>query len=216
MEFEGNPNIGIYMFANDKFCLVGNSLNENQKKEVEKVLQVPVYPISILSTDLIGIFIAGNNEMMLIPEVFDHEREELTKICKKHEVELIEFSARLNTLGNNICVGDKKLLINPEYSDGFKKNVKLKTKYEIFEIENPEFRAIGSVCKFLNGKYFVSQEFEENQLKMIVDEVGAVGSVNGGSNYVASGIIGNSNGLILGSMSSTVEIQSVVEGLNYL
>ena len=30
MEFEGNPNVGLYMFVNDKFCLVGKELDKSK------------------------------------------------------------------------------------------------------------------------------------------------------------------------------------------
>lgn len=216
MELETNPNIGIYMFANDKFCLIGKDINEKKKKEIENVLEVPVHKVSILNTDLVGIFVCGNNDFILVPEIFENEKEELEKICKKYEVKLIEFKERLNTFGNNICIGDKEVLISSEYGDKFEKTLKKETNINTVKIVSENFKAIGSVCKFLNNKYFVSQEFTEDELKKILKKISGIGTVNSGSHYISSGVVGNCNGVLIGSMSSTVEIQNIVEGLGYL
>lgn len=216
MEFEGNPNVGIYMFVNDKFCLIGPQISEDKKKEIENTFQVPVYKTTILETDLIGIFLVGNNDFIISPQMHSYEREQLEKICHKHDVKLLIVEDIQNTYGNNICVGNKKIIINPHYSKDFVNSLKEQTGLEIISIDNEHFKAIGSTCKYLNNKYFISQEFEEKEVIDFLDEIGGVGTVNKGSNYISSGLVGNSNGLILGSMSSTVEIQNIVESLDYI
>lgn len=216
MEFESNPNIGIYMFANDKFCLVGKSITDSKKKEIEKILEVPVYKISILETELVGIFVTGDNDFLIIPNIEDKERQILDDICSKHDMKLVICNHRLNTIGNNICLGDKVILVNPDYPDSVVKELSKSTKYKVHKIDSVEFKAIGSVCVFANNKFFVSQEFEEAELKVILKQIGGVGTINSGSNFIASGVVCNSNGLILGSGSSTIEIQNVVESLDYL
>jgi len=62
----GNSNIGLYMFCNDKFCLVGKSVEDIKIAEIERALKVPVHKITIAGTDLIGAFIAGNNNKIII------------------------------------------------------------------------------------------------------------------------------------------------------
>lgn len=216
MEFEGNPNIGLYMFVNDKFCLLGKEVDSKKKKEIEGVLGVPVYNISCLSTELVGVFVAGNNEYMIIPEMYDYEVDKFKEICDKHDVNLIVLFEKINTFGNGICVGDEEILINSNYSKEFEKQLVSKTKYKVYRFGTKDYEGAGSVCTHMNGKYYLSQELEESDVKPILKKVGGVGSVNAGSPFVASGIVGNVNGVILGSMSSTIEIQDIVENLDYL
>lgn len=215
-DFEGNPNIGIYMYANDKFCLVGPKISEIKKKEIEKTLKVPVYNLTVLGTELIGVFLTGNNEFLMAPEMHDFEKKEFEKICAKHDVKLIVLNEIQNTFGNNICVGDGEILINPDYLKKFEDDVKKKTGFKTIKIKNDEFKAVGSTCRFLNGKYFISQQYKEAEVKTIIDKIGGVGTINSGSNFISSGVVGNSFGVIIGSMSSTVEIQAIVENLDYL
>lgn len=49
-------NLGLYVFANDKFILTGNNLDEREKKLLKEVFDVNIYEISILNTNLVGIF----------------------------------------------------------------------------------------------------------------------------------------------------------------
>jgi len=216
MDFNGNSNIGIYMFANDKFCLLGPKVSESKKEEIEKTLGVPVYNITILNTDIVGIFISGNNDFLIMPEVFPKEFAEIEKICKKHNVKLVQISEVKNTFGNNICVGDEEILINQNFSKLFKDSLLEETDFKIIEIKSQKFDAIGSTAIYLNGKYFFSQDYKENEVEAIVDKISAVGTINQGSNYISSGVVGNSVGVIIGVQSSTIEIQNIVESLDYI
>jgi translation initiation factor 6 len=216
MDFEGNANIGIYFFANDKFALLGKDLPEKKLKDIEKTLGVPVYPLKILETEFIGIFLSGNNEILLAPELYDYERVKLNEICEKHEVKLLELKEKRNTLGNNICVGEKEILLNSEYPQVFIKELEKATKLKALTINNEEFKAMGSVMTFINGSYFISQEFTEKEVEKILDKIAGIGTVNQGSNMIASGVVGNKNGIILGSQCSSVEIQNIIESLEFL
>lgn len=216
MDFDGNPNIGIYMFVNDKFCLVGHPINDTKKKEIEKNFNVPVYNTTVLGTELIGLFIAGNNELLIVPSMYDYEKKVLEEICKNHDVKLITVKDLQNTYGSNICVGKDKVLINFEYPEEFEAEIKKHTKYKIIRIDNEKFKSIGATCRYINNKYFFSQEYEEAQVKPILKEIGGVGTINQGNYYIASGVVGNSSGIIIGSMSSTIEIQNIVESLDFL
>jgi len=216
MDFNNNPNIGIYMFVNDKFALIGQDIDKKKKIEIEKSLGVPVYKLTILNTELVGLFVCGNNDVLVVPEMFDYELKKFEEICKEHEMKLIIVDEIKNTFGTNVCVGDHVILINSEYRRGFEEKLSRKTKYKIVRIQNKMFNSIGATCRFINGKYFLSQEYVKSEVKDIIDKIGGAGTVNKGSNFVSSGIVGNSNGVILGAMCSTVEIQNIVESLDYL
>jgi translation initiation factor 6 (eIF-6) len=215
MEFESNPNIGLYMFANDKFCIIGKNL-ENKKKEIEKILKVPVYCLKALGTDLIGIFISGNNDYLLIPKMYTYELEEFNKIAEKEKIKLIISKDILNTFGNNTSFIDKKIIISTKYKKKFYDELKNKTNLKIIRIETKEYEAIGSICKSIKNKFFVSQELNENELKEILDDIAGIGTINSGSPYISSGVVGNINGVIIGSSSSSIEIQNILETLDYL
>ncbi len=215
MEFESNPNIGLYIFVNDKFCIIGKNL-ENKKKEIEKILKVPIYVTSIFATDLLGVFISGNNEYLLIPKMYDYELNIFKEIEKEHKIKLIISNEILNTFGNNITFGNEQILISAKYPKKFKDKLEKETNLKIIPLKNKNYDAIGSVCAFVNGKFFISQDLEENEISDFLKFIGGIGTVNSGSNFVSSGIIGNKYGILIGSNCSTIEIQNILESLNYL
>jgi len=216
LDLESNPNIGLYLFANDKFCLIGPQITERKKEQIEKVLGVNVYKTTALGTDLLGIFFAGNNEVLIIPELNDYEEEEILKITKKYDVKLIKIKSRLNTFGNNLCFANKSFLFNPEYSKETIDSISKKTGCKSQKLLNKEFNIAGAICKCINDSCFISQEIEEKEVGFFSKILKGAGTLNSGSNTVASGVVGNSKGLLIGSSSSTVEIQNLVESLDYL
>ena len=76
LDFEGNPNIGLFGFCNDSFCLLPKGLSKKTQNKIEKTLDVPCYNISIAGTSLIGAFIAGNNSKIIVPHIiFENEKK---------------------------------------------------------------------------------------------------------------------------------------------
>ena len=75
--YNGDPNIGLMTFVNNKFCLVGSLATDNLVKDLHATFKVPVHRITLCGTDLIGIFCAGNDEIILLPGiVFDYELDQ--------------------------------------------------------------------------------------------------------------------------------------------
>ena len=216
MEFESNPNIGLYMFANDKFAIIGQEVKSDKLKEIEKVLNVPVYRATVLGTELIGVFVSGNDEYLLLPQMYDYEMKIFEKICKEHSVKLVSLTDIQNTYGNNICFGKEEVLINANYSTKFKKDLEKETKLKPIQIKIVDYENVGALAIYKNGKYFLSNEIGEKDAKEFVKKVAGIGTINSGSNYIASGVVANSNGIIIGSMSTSVEIQNIVESLEYI
>ena len=216
LEFESNPNIGFYMFANDKFALLGKEVDEKVKEEMENILTVPLHSLKILNSELLGMFIAGNNDYLITPPLEKEEKETLSKICKKYETKIIEIDDNLNALGNNLILGDSYILANSNYSKELLDNLAKQTKLKIIKLKHENYENPGSIATFANSKFFLSQEIEESQVKPILKQVGGVGTVNSGNNFVSSGIVANKFGILIGSASTTVEIQNIVESLDFL
>lgn len=216
MEFEQNPNIGIFMFVNNKFCLLGKEVNKTKKEEIANVLQVPVYQVPVLGTELVGVFIAGNDDFLLIPDLYDHERETFESITANHDMRLYTLVDKLNTLGNNVFIGEERIFCNQFYPESFTKELEEKTGKSVTPFKDSSYEAVGTVMKYINGNYYVSQDIEEEALGELLDVISGAGTINHGSNFIASGLVGNEHGLLLGSHSTTVEIQNVVESLDFL
>ena len=216
LEFENNPNIGLFMFVNDSIALLGENVSDEKKEQIESVLKVPVYFVSVLGTSLPGVFVAGNEKVLIVPEMYDYEMDKFKRICEENSLELLVLSDKLNTFGNNLCVTNEFILSNPHYPESFLKEIENKTDLSVYKVPSKEIPSVGGVCCRVCDRLYVSQELNEKMLEPVLDNIGGVGTVNSGGIFVSSGIVGNKNGVLLGSQSSTVEIQNIVEGLGFL
>ena len=80
ISFNGNPNIGLYGFATDSYCLMPIHLSSKIIAQIKHALDVPVYQVSIAGTDLLGALCSGNSDLLLVPEIIrDEEIKQLEK-----------------------------------------------------------------------------------------------------------------------------------------
>lgn len=216
LEFEKNPNIGLYCFVNDKFILCKEDISKKKQDEIEKILKVPLYKISILGTELIGVFISGNNEKIIIPRIFEEEYVVLEKICKKHEIEIITIKSPINTFGNLLTFYKKKIISSNLLNKKTLNEIQKKTNCEIEIFEDENYEIPGALFREAKSKLFVSQNINQKELTQLKNYISGIGTVNSGSNFISSGILCNKNGILIGSISSTIEIQNILESLDFL
>ena len=169
--FNGNPNVGLFGYCNDKYCLLGQGIPKRACKEVEKILKVPVHKVSIAGTSLIGVFCVGNKNGILIPNiVFEHELKKLDELGVNYSV----IDTKLTALGNNILVNDKSAIVNPAFTDSDVKKigealgVKVK-KGTIAELDN-----VGSLAVLREKHCMITRNAKESELKEIEKMFGVI------------------------------------------
>jgi len=162
--YNGDPNIGLMVFANDKFCLVGSMATDKLVKELQQSLNVPVYKITLCGTDLIGVFCVGNNHMILLPSiVFDYELEILDELKIKYTI----IDSRLTALGNDILCNDSVAFVNPEFSDETKKKIKKALKVELKEGMIAELENVGSLAVISKNKIVVHSDAADEEIQLL-------------------------------------------------
>ena len=210
-DFNGNPNVGLYGFATDKYCLVGKGLNKKVVEEIKEVLNVPVYDITINNSHLVGVYCSGDENILFVPEIIkEHEEQELRKLKIDYKIIKSNFSA----LGNNLVVKDGICLANPEFEGDIDKQLGLKVN----KIELGGHKVVGS-CVVLNKHgCLVNIDIEEKEIKEVEKILGldaGISSVNRGNPYVKSGIICNSNGYIIGGETTGAEVLRIENALGF-
>ena len=149
-KFHNNPNIGLYGFATDSYCLLPKNLSKRLVEEIEEVLDVPVYQITIYNTNLIGVFCAGNEDYLFVPDMIsEYELKELEKI---KEVEIIQLHTRFTALGNNIAI--KELVLKYGLIDEKDLN-KILSPQEMTEPKEPDKEMIIKIKNSESYKRFL-------------------------------------------------------------
>ena len=213
LSFSNDPNIGLYSFATDDYCLVGEVL----KKEtdiLEKNLGVKIIKSQISGTTLPGIFCAGNSNGIIVPDIIrDRELNHL-----KAQKNILVLPGKHTALGNLILANDKGCLISEKLKsqkDKIKDFLGVRTEVStIFGIDLVGTYAITSNKGCLTAKNITDQE--QQILENILKVKSGSATVNFGYSYVKSGIIANSSGILVGSQTSGPELERISDVLGFV
>jgi len=216
MDVNGDPNIGLYGIATDKFCLLGKVVPKKHIKKIEQTLGVPVYQIKLYGTDLIGIFAVGNSKCVLIPDImFDSELEEL----KKLPIKFVTINTEKTALNNNIVCNDEIAIVSKDYTKDEVKQIKQALGVKVIQTNIAGTNLPGSCTTMTNKGAICNPNASDHEVKKIEKEFGkeiGLGTINLGNNFVSSGLIANSNGFIVGELTSGHEIMRIDESLGFV
>jgi len=114
----GNPNIGVYIFANNKIAIVPPTLTEKDKRKIEEVLAVEVIEAKIADMIINGVMVAGNDNGLLLPRIVKSEEVDMLKeyIGDKLRIDVLEI--RQTALGNLIAANNHGALVSPVVDKG--------------------------------------------------------------------------------------------------
>jgi len=214
--FNSNPNVGLYAYATDKYCLIGREVPEKEAKEIAEILDVPIIQMTIAGTSLLGIFLAGNRNCLLVPSVaFIQELE----ILAKHKIKYKVLDTKLTCLGNNMICNNHGALISNDYGERELKFIKDALKVDVVRAKIASMNTIGSLAVHTKKGMLCHHDILEHEAELITKimkvKIGT-GTVNMGVPFVGSGIIANNHGFIIGDASGGPEIMNADETLGFI
>lgn len=211
--FNGNPNIGLYGFATNKYCLLGREVPDKAAQQIGHVLNVPVHKITVCGTSMIGVFCAGNETKLLLPHIaFEAEVRQIERLGIPCEL----IKTRLTALGNNILCNDKGALVNPGFSAEAKKRIRQALDVRLNLGMIAELPTVGSVsvvnknCAVLHQH---AKKLEQKQIEQLLGVPTDTATINRGSPYIRSGVLANDTGLVVSDQSWGPEIGYVDNAL---
>lgn len=215
-DFNGNFNVGLYIYTTDEYCLIGSDVPDNLVEEIEKTLEVPIHKISIAGTGLIGVFLSGNSKCLLIPSIaFDFEIEAIKKLNIPFKI----INTKLTALGNNILCNDKGCLINPDFGKTEETEIRNALNVPVKRAKISGVTTVGAVAA-LNSKGCLlhrdAEDFEIELVETTLDLKVTTGTLNFGSPYIKSGIVVNNKGFVVGALSGGPEIQNADIAFGFL
>ncbi|MFH1668560.1 MAG: translation initiation factor IF-6 [Candidatus Woesearchaeota archaeon] len=214
--FNSNPNVGLYGYCNEQYCLLGKEIRPDTARQVSEVLDLPVHQISMCGTSLLGVFLAGNSRKLLIPELaFDYELKTLDELGIDYEV----IKTRLTALGNNLLCNDTGCLANPEFSADQKKRIRQALGVSLKPGTIAGLDTVGSLAVLNNRAGMIHRDIESDELQKVEELLGIhfhPSTINMGSPYLRSGVLCSNHGFVVGDTSGGPEIVNIDEELGYL
>lgn len=204
--FRGDPTLGMFGFATDKYCILGHGLTN--LKRVSETLCVPIHECSVMGTDLAGLFTTGNSFGIVVPSIL--EKTEIMEIEKASKVLVLKTD--FTALGNMILINDSGCLISKLIKN---------QKYDIekffgipCEIAKTRIGIIGSAALATNRGCVVHPNMEPECIEQIIRILGlqcSFGTANFGSPYSGACVIANSKGIIVSEESTGIEVSGIEE-----
>lgn len=211
--FRANPNVGQLLYVTDKFCLAGMEVPESEFAALEATLGVPVKRASVAGTGLLGVFLVGTNDSLLVPGiVFERELE----FFKTLGVKVTVFDTTFTALGNNIVCNDHGALASMDYTAAERAFIADALGVPVKQFGLGEITVIGSATIATNNGCLIhrsAEPFEEELASSTLKVPVTKGTVNMGSGFVKSGLVANSHGLVVGDTSGGPEIVNAEEAL---
>lgn len=212
--FRGNPNVGLYVYATDSYCLVGPEVSEDDYATIQATMEVPVHRFTIAGTGLLGVFLAGNNKHLLVPGIIFH-RESL--LLEKLGIPYTAIPTDFTALGNNMIINDHGCLVSEEYGEKERQLIDKALGMKSKQFRIGELTIIGSCCFATNTGALLhrgAQQFELEMIEATLKVPVTKGTLNLGNPYVKGGLVANKHGMIVGDLSGGPEIVNAEQALN--
>lgn len=201
------PNIGIFVKANDTLIVVPYGFAETKTKKLAEYLQVSEVYASVAGTRLLGPMTVMNNNGILLPSLASDEEVQLLRQASKLNVERVD--SRFTAVGNLIATNDNGAIVSPLLDGQVGQQVQDVLGVPVHSMTVGGFVQAGSMIIATNGGAGVHPKATEEEINT-VSEVLQVPSepvtVNGGVPFLSSGIIANTNAVVVGSMTSGPEL----------
>ncbi len=212
--FRGNPNIGLYLYVTDKLCLAGMEVPDEEIPKLQEIFGVPVHRVSIAGTGLLGVFLTGYENKVLVPGIiFARELAAL----KALGLDVYIIDTTFTALGNNILCSPKGLLVSTDYDADERAQIEEALGLPSKQLGiSAEITVIGSAAVATERGCLIHKAAQDFEVEMVSSTLGvpiARGTINMGSGFVKSGIAANSFGMVVGDTSGGPEIVNAEQAL---
>lgn len=210
--FNGDPNIGMYGFATDSYCLLGASVSPILLKRIREALKTDILSSTVCNVELTGLFAAGNKNGIILSRIVDDYD---IRRLRGFGVNVKVINPGETAIGNLILCNDNGCLISGSLRK-FRKDISDALGCEVETGRIAGLDIVGSCAVASNKGCLCHREAEEEELKKIEEILKVrvdVGSVTYGTPYIKSGIIVNSNGVLVSEPSTGAELGRIEEVL---
>jgi translation initiation factor 6 len=201
------PNVGIFTSVNDKFVFVPNGFAKTKAENLAHHLQTEYFMTPIANTRLLGILMVLNNHGILLPKT--SSPDEIANLRKRTDLNVEILDTKYNALGNLTCVNDKGGIISPIIEKEYIKEIEDVLDIEVMQKRIAGYNQVGAVMEANNLGGVIHPEADEEDIKNFSNVLGVniePATINGGIPFVSSGMLANSNAVVVGNLTNGPEI----------
>ncbi len=202
-----SANIGIFLKANEKFCLVPHGLAMTKRDKINELLHVQTIPSSVAGSRLLGPLAAINSHGMIISRLSDDE--EVRQLVASTGLNVLKLESRFTSVGNLISANDHGAIISDVFSEESANEVERVLEVPVKRMRIGSFIQVGAMIAATNSGILVHPAASESEINVIREIMGfepEPATVNGGVPFVSSGLVGNSAVVLVGAQTRGSEL----------
>jgi translation initiation factor 6 len=211
----GTASIGVYSLVNEKIAILPPQVSETKREKVEEWLKVKVVATTVGKSVVTGALACSNSNGVLLPS-FAHE-DEIEAIKSASDLNVTVMDTKKTAYGNLILANDKGAVADPRLRSGILSKVQETLGVEVVSSEIAGLPYVGSLAAATNKGVLAHPLLKEEERKVLEDVLKVpvdVGTINCGIPYVATGLIGNSNGAVAGPLTTGPEMFIIGQALD--
>ncbi len=183
--------------------------------ESELGAHIPVIHSSIANTKIVGRMVAGNSKGLIVPSGTTDSELQALRNSLPDKVRIQRVEERLSALGNCIACNDYVALIHPEMDKNTEEIIADVLGVEVYRATVAGNALVGSYAVLSNKGGLVHpmcSVAELDELSTLLQVPLCAGTVNRGSDVIASGLVANDWAAFCGLDSTAAEL-SVVDAI---
>jgi len=209
----GSPYIGVYCFSNESLAIMPSGTPQKKVERFQQCLGVEVCVSNMGGSRLVGVLVAANSNGIVLPHiVHDHELEAIEKTTDRKICVLKD--ERKTAFGNMILVNDYGAIVDPRLSPVTVRELSEAFDVEVIKGEINGLPYVGALAVATNKGVLAHQKTKEEEKKVIEETLKVpveLGTVNGGVPYIKSGLLANSRGAVVGSLTLGSELMAITQ-----
>lgn len=212
----GSPNVGIFAYATDEYCLIGKGLPDEAVEAYTKALDVPIHEITIGNSQQVGLYLNGNSTCLLVPSLItEAEEKALNELGIKYEV----IETKQTALGNNLIVNDNYFFYMEDFEKSAVDKIKSALGVKGEELSLKDWEVIGSIIVVTSKGGLVQKNVPEDVIDYLSEKLKVsleLGTVNFGSHVIGGGVVVNDKGMVIGRASAGIEVTNADMAFGFL
>lgn len=209
-----SPNVGLFTRTNDKTLLLPFGFAETKTKRLKEYLDVEeIIYVSIAGTRLMGPMTVMNNNGILLPSTVSDEE---IQILKQTGLNVERLKSKFTAIGNLISANDKGAIVSNLFSEEVDEDIKDTLGVPIQRMSIAGYVQVGSMVVATNAGAIVhpnANDAEISRISQTLQIEAEPATVNGGSPFLASGIIANFSSVIVGGLTTGPELIMISRAL---
>ncbi len=212
LDFNGNPYLGVYAASTEALTLVPKDVPKRVARAMGEALGTEVVVTTLSGSTVLGALFCGNSHGVVVTNLATDG--ELAAFGDVRAERVPEPS--LNALGNNVLCNDQGAVVNPSF--GAKSLAVLEEVLGVPATKGTiaRLRTVGSSGVATNRGCIVHPQATERERDVVQEALGvpvALSTANYGTPQVGACVLATSEGAVVGSRTTPIELGRIEEGL---